>query len=113
MGLQQYRDNCGNLLRFIKIQLGARTQVMWLTCPPISVDVSGGLVVEGMKDTRAMRFNVMEANLMVARTAAFFWFDVLDLHNMMVHQVHSRQLDCLHWTQAAVRFQVIMILTHF
>jgi len=113
-GIQQYRDNCGKLLRFIKTQLGARTQVMWLTCPPISVDVSSrGLVVEGMKDTHAMRFNVMEANLMVARTTASFGFDVLDLHSMMVHQVHRRQPDGLHWTQTAVRFQVNMILTHF
>ena len=86
-GIQQYRDNCGNLLGFIKTQLGGRTQVMWLTCPPISVDVSGALVVEGMKNTHAMRFNVMEGNLMVARTTASFGFDVLDLHNMMVHQV--------------------------
>ena len=66
-----------------------------------------------MKDTHAMRFNVMEANLMVARTTASFGFDVLDLHSMMVHQVHRRQPDGLHWTQTAVRFQVNMILTHF
>ena len=57
---------------------------MWLTCPPISVDVSiRGLVVEGMKDTHAVRLNVMEGNLMVARTTTSFGFDVPDLHNMI------------------------------
>lgn len=43
--------------------------------------------MEGMKDTQGMRFNVLEGNLMVATTTAFYGYDVLDLHNMMMHQV--------------------------
>ena len=122
------------MLDFIKTQFGGRTQVLWLTCPPISADVRGGLVVEGMEDTQGMRFNVLEGNLMVATTTASYGYDVLDLHNMMMHQVklcyaivhtakhqyissyyqvHRRQPDGIHWTQAAVRFQVNLILTHF
>ena len=43
-------------------------------------------MVEGM-DKEGMRFNVMEANLMVATTTASFGYDVLDLHHMLMHQV--------------------------
>ena len=86
-GIRGYKKNCGDLLDFIKTQFGGRTQVLWLTCPPISADVRGGLVVEGMKDTQGMRFNVLEGNLMVATTTAFYGYDVLDLQNMMMHQV--------------------------
>ena len=79
-------------------------------------------------DKEGMRFNVMEANLMVATAAASFGYDVLDLHHMLMHQVgkvvqtpetkfllkvHKRMPDGIHWTQAAVRFQVNLILTHF
>ena len=85
-------------------------------------------MVEGM-DKEGMRFNVMEANLMVATAAASFGYDVLDLHHMLMHQVgkvtnkvlcakfqlqvHKRMPDGIHWTQAAVRFQLNLILTHF
>ena len=63
--------------------------MVWLTCPPISVDVRGGLVVEGMEDTQGMRFNVMEGNLMMATTTKSFGYDVLDLHSWMMHQVRD------------------------
>ena len=86
-------------------------------------------MVEGM-DKEGMRFNVMEANLMVSTAAASFGYDVLDLHYMLMHQVdtfkssvccllfwlfqvHKRMPDGIHWTQAAVRFQMNLILTHF
>merc|ERR1719513_88986 len=60
-----------------------------------------------------MRFNVMEGNLMVALTTAAFGYDVLDLHYWMVHQIHKRMPDGIHWTQDAVRLQLNIILTHF
>ena len=61
-------------------------QMIWLTSPPIAVECHGALMVEGM-DKEGMRFNVMEANLMVATAAASFGYDVLDLHHMLMHQV--------------------------
>ena len=60
--------------------------MIWLTSPPIAVECHGALMVEGM-DKEGMRFNVMEANLMVATAAASFGYDVLDLHHMLMHQV--------------------------
>ena len=93
------------------------------------MECHGALMVEGM-DKEGMRFNVMEANLMVATAAASFGYDVVDLHHMLMHQVgkvmnkvfffvrfllqvHKRMPDGIHWTQAAVRFQLNLILTHF
>ena len=82
-----------------------QTQLIWLCAPPVSVEVWGGLMVEGMEFQRRsmryhleiivsatiimIRFNVMEGNLMVALTTAAFGFDVLDLHYWMTHQVFS------------------------
>ena len=91
-----------------------KTQLIWLCAPPVSVEVWGGLMVEGMEfQRRSMRFNVMEGNLMVALTTAAYGFDVLDLHYWMTHQIHKRMPDGIHWTQDAVRLQTNIILTHF
>ena len=38
------------------------------------------------------RFNVMEANLMVATKTASYGFDVVDLHYWMLHQIHKRMV---------------------
>lgn len=111
-GIAGYKKNCEELLTHVKKHMSAKTQVIWLTSPPIAVECHGALMVEGM-DKEGMRFNVMEANLMVATTTASFGYDVLDLHHMLMHQVHKRMPDGIHWTQAAVRFQVNLILTHF
>ena len=62
--------------------------MIWLTSPPIAVECHGALMVEGM-DKEGMRFNVMEANLMVSTAAASFGYDVLDLHYMLMHQVDT------------------------
>ena len=48
----------------------------------------------------------MEGNQMVATTVASMGFDVLDLHYWMLHIVHKRMPDGIHWTQDAVRLQV-------
>ena len=111
-GIKNYKANCEDLLRYVRKEMSSSTQLVWLTCPPISTEVRGGVVVDGM-DVRGMRFNVMEANLMVATNTAAHGYDVLDLHYHMMHQVHKRMPDGVHWTQAAVRFQVNHILTHW
>ena len=98
----------------MKKTFGSSTQLVWLTSPPISVDVWGGLMVEGMDFLKhSMRFNVMEGNLMVALNTAAAGFDVVDLHYWMTHQIHKRMPDGIHWTQDAVRLQLNIILTHF
>ena len=85
--------------------------MIWLTSPPISVNVTGGVYVQGM-DERGFRFNVMEGNLMVATTTASHGYDVIDLHYHMLHQIHKRMPDGIHWTQQAVRFQLNTLPMH-
>ena len=58
------------------------------------------------------RFNVMEANNMVAHTTAAFRFDVVDLHYVFQGLIHLRR-DDIHWTTKAIRLMVNMILQHF
>merc|ERR1712221_21244 len=57
--------------------------------------------------------NVLEGNLMVSTIAASYGFDVVDLHYYLLHQVHKRMPDGIHWTQDAVRLQLNIILTHY
>ena len=113
-GIPNYIKNCRSFLSLIRRTFPSSTQLIWLTSPPISVDVWGGLVVKGMEfQKRSMRFNVMEGNIMVAQTTADFGFDVVDLHYWMTHQIHKRMPDGIHWTQDAVRLQLNIILTHY
>jgi len=113
-GIEFYKKNCKALLEKVQGTFSDQTQLIWLCAPPVSVEVWGGLMVEGMEfQRRSMRFNVMEGNLMVALTTAAFGFDVLDLHYWMTHQIHKRMPDGIHWTQDAVRLQLNIILTHF
>jgi len=113
-GIKEYIKNCHAFLAFARETFPSSTQVFWLTCPPISVDVSGGMLLEELEFTkRSMRFNVMEANNMVAHSTAAFGYDVVDLHYWLTHQIHKRMPDGLHWNQDAVRFQLNTVLTHF
>jgi len=113
-GIPNYIKNCRKFLTLIKNTFSSSTQLIWLTSPPISVEIWGGFLVKGMEFAkRSMRFNVMEGNLMVAQTTAAFGFDVVDLHYWMTHQIHKRMPDGIHWTQDAVRLQLNIILTHF
>jgi len=113
-GIPDYIKNCRRLLNLVKNTFSSSTQLIWLTSPPISVEIWGGFEVKGMEFAkRSMRFNVMEGNLMVSTTTAAFGFDVVDLHYWMTHQIHKRMPDGIHWTQDAVRLQLNIILTHF
>jgi hypothetical protein len=112
-GIKQYIKNCRQLLLFVRESFPSSTQLIWLTCPPISVDVTGGMLLEDLEFTkRSMRFNVMEANNMVAQSTAAHGYDVVDLHYWMTHQIHKRLSDGVHWAQDAVRMQLNIILTH-
>ena len=53
-------------------------QVIWMTTPPISVDIRSGLLIKETKFQRhSMRFNIMEANQCAANIVAAHGFDVL------------------------------------
>ena len=59
------------------------------------------------------RFNVMEANNMIAHNTAAFGFDVVDLHVVFQGLLHWRRDDGIHWSAKAIRLMVNMILQHF
>ena len=109
--IEEYKKNCKKLLSYFKVYFPS-AQVMWLTSPPISVKVRAADCLSGM-DQGGMRFNLMENNLMMATNTASHGYNVVDLHYYMMHQVHKRKHDGVHWTQDAVRFQTNLILTHF
>ena len=53
-------------------------QVIWMTTPPISVDIRSGLLIRETQFQRhSMRFNIMEANQCAASIVAGHGFDVL------------------------------------
>jgi len=110
-GIDAYKQNPKKLFEHVRSKFPG-VQLVWLTCPPLSVSVTGGVMIKGM-DERGMRFNVLEGNLMVSTIAASYGFDVVDLHYYLLHQVHKRMPDGIHWTQDAVRLQLNIILTHY
>jgi len=112
-GISDYKENCPKLLKLLTASYPQSTQVIWLTSPPIAVEIWGGFLLEGLEfQERSMRFNVMEANMMVANNAVAFGQDVVDLHYWMMHQIHKRMPDGIHWTSDAIRMQLNIILTH-
>ena len=62
---------------------------------------------------KSTRFNVMEANNMVAHNTAAFGFDVVDLHFVFQGLLHLRRDDGIHWSAPAIRGMVYTILQHF
>ena len=62
---------------------------------------------------KSTRFNVMEANNMVAHTSAAFGFDAVDLHFSFQGLLHLRRDDGIHWSAKGVRGMVNVILQHF
>jgi len=113
-GIDDYVRNCPRLLQLLSQTFPSSTQVIWLTSPPIDVEVWGGFLVEGLEfQSLSMRFNVLEGNQMVANTCAAYSYDVVDLHYWMSHQIHKRMADGIHWTADAVRLQLNILLTHF
>jgi len=112
-GIEYYHKDVEDLMRLLKSALQPRTQVIWMTTPPISVDIRSGLLIKDTAFQRhSMRFNIMEANQCAANIVAAHGFDVLDMHYHFYHQVHRRAADGIHWNPDAVRMQTNIILTH-
>jgi len=113
-GIDKYIKNCPEFLSFITQTFSSNIKLIWLTSPPVAVEVWGGFFVpeiEFMK--RNTRFNVMESNTMVAHTTAAHGFDVVDLHYYLQSQIHLRREDGIHWTARAIRLMVNIILTEY
>ena len=91
------------------------TQLVWLTCPPISAsDVNGGVFTEEIDFLKPMaRFLVLEANTMVSDVTAAHGFDVLDLHYFLQLQLQLRRDDGVHWSARGLRLMVNILLSHF
>ena len=47
------------------------------------------------------------------RTLIIYFLFRLDMHYYMLHQIHRRAADGIHWNAEAVRMQVNVFLTHF
>ena len=112
--IDYYKRNVSALMEKLGKEFSAETQVVWLTSPPVAVEVRSGFLVEGMEALApSMRFNIVEGNQMAAHVVASHGRDVLDLHYWMAHHIHRRVGDGIHWNQDAVRLQLNLILTHF
>ena len=90
-GPEKYKPNLKKLLKLFHGNLPDRTQVIFMTTPPISVDIRGGLIIEQLDFLKhSMRFNVMEANTVAATLFASFGYDVLDMHYHFLTQVRRK-----------------------
>ena len=118
-GIQMFQKNIKYLMSHLKHSIKYHrsqheTQVIWMTTPPISVEIRGGFMVKQLEFQRySMRFNILEENQFAANVAASFGFDVLDMHYYMCNQIHRRAADGIHWNPDAVRMQINIFLTHF
>eukprot|EP00095_Tigriopus_kingsejongensis_P009287 maker-scaffold175_size286436-snap-gene-1.51 protein:Tk09287 transcript:maker-scaffold175_size286436-snap-gene-1.51-mRNA-1 annotation:"FAM113A" len=113
LGIEEYRKNIQRLFDLLEHCLPSRSQVVWMTTPPISVDIRGGFLIEGLEfQQKSMRFNIMAANDYAGTMAASSGFDVIDMHYHFTHQIHRRSSDGIHWNPDAVRMQTNIVLTH-
>lgn len=113
-GIEEYKFNLHKLMDLLTETLPRHTQVVWMTTPPISVEIRGGFVIPQLEfQTHSMRINIMEANQYAATVVATYGYDVLDMHYYMHMQIHRRAADGIHWNPDAVRMQVNILLTHY
>ena len=95
--IDYYKRNVSALMEKLGKEFSAETQVVWLTSPPVAVEVRSGFLVEGMEALApSMRFNIVEGNQMAAHVVASHGGDVLDLHYWMAHHIHRRVGDGIH-----------------
>jgi len=112
-GIDDFKENVPKLMKLFKGLLPDYTQLMWMTTPPISVDVRGGFMIEQLEFTKhSMRFNVMESNVYAANVVASYGYDVIDMHYYLLKQINRRCPDGIHWNPDAVRLQLNIVMTH-
>ena len=114
-GIEMFRENMQDLIELFQSVLPMRTQMIWMTTPPISVDIRGGFQLPHLDFQRhSMRFNVMESNVFAANLVAAAGYDVLDMHYYCKDIIFRRAAgDGIHWNPDAVRYQSNILLTHY
>jgi len=113
-GIEKFKRNMIRLMELLKTVLPQYTQVIWMTTPPISVDIRGGFQLNHLDFQRhSMRFNVMESNVYAANVVAAAGYDVLDMHYHTHKCVYRRAGDGIHWNPDGVRYQTNLWLTHY
>ncbi|XP_035212312.1 uncharacterized protein LOC118186335 [Stegodyphus dumicola] len=111
-GVQDYKSNLKTLLKQIQIYL-PKTLFIWLTAPPIAVDMKGGFLIKELQFLKySLRFHIMEANQYARKIVVASGFDVLDVHYHLRMQIHRRTPDGIHWFPRAVRYVTNLLLTH-
>jgi hypothetical protein len=112
-GIEEFKENVPKLMQLFKSLLPDYTQLIWMTTPPISVEVRGGFMIEQLEFTKhSMRFNVMESNVYAANVVASYGYDVVDMHYYLLKQINRRCPDGIHWNPDAVRLQLNIVMTH-
>ncbi|XP_068083388.1 uncharacterized protein [Anabrus simplex] len=112
-GVPEYKDNLVKLMKLFKSCLPERTLVVWVTVPPLSNKIRGGLLihqVEFMQHT--LRFEVMEANTFARQVVVPHGFDILDIHYYLRMQILGRAPDGIHWLPIPMRHITNLLLTH-
>lgn len=112
-GPRDYRGNLSQIFGLLKGILPMRTQVIWMTTPPISAAIRGTFLVNQLRfQSVSMRFLLCEANHCAAHVAAAFGFDVLDMHYHLFHQALRHSSDGIHWNPDAIRMQSNVFMSH-
>lgn len=112
-GVEAFKDNMNELMRLFKTSLPPTTLVIWVTAPPLSVEIRGGFMIKQIEFAKfTMRFHVMEANMFAQQLLSQNGYNVLDFHFHLRWQVHWRNADGLHWTNRTMRHLCNLLLTH-
>ncbi|XP_062903308.1 PC-esterase domain-containing protein 1A [Mobula hypostoma] len=109
----EYWRNLERLFTRLREVLPADCLVIWSLAMPLGSRPKGGfLPSELQKQYPHLREDVMEANFYVAKLAAAYNLDVLDLHFRFRHRLSQRAPDGIHWDQRAHRTITQLLLHH-
>jgi len=113
-GIDKFKSNMIKLMDLFKAVLPLYTQVIWLTTPPLGVNIRGGFLLKHLQfQAQSMKFHVMESNVYAANVVASAGYDVLDMHYNCHKTVFRRCGDGIHWNPDGVRYQTNTWLTHY
>lgn len=73
-----------------------RTQVVWMTTPPISADIRSGIMIQQLEfQQKSMRFNIMEGNQYAATVTAAYGYDVLGEYTALNPRIFIYFSNCV------------------
>ncbi|XP_072112956.1 PC-esterase domain-containing protein 1A isoform X2 [Mobula birostris] len=109
----EYWRNLERLFIRLREVLPADCLVIWSLAMPLGSQPKGGfLSSEPQKRYPNLRKDVVEVNFHVAKLAAAYNLDVLDLHFRFRHELSQRAADGIHWDQRAHRTITQLLLHH-